>query len=490
MAQYINKVLVYDGGKNRKIAAGDELQLKSADETKLISLNGATGIVSAEIFSGSGASLTALPIAELTSADPGVEFISDSLLAPNLLRKDAASNTLTGNLIVNGNLNVVGDIISGGSVNVVLQDQFLDLNGNNLLGAATAGGVAVNVLSTGTTFDVESFTAGGTGTDPTIVVSGNASALVDGDLIQVSQSASANEGQYIVYSASYNSGTGKTTVTLYGNAASAHPASAYPQLPFVHNQLTTATESAKLTAITVGVMAVSGGALYAVGPAQIEAGTWCYAYGAKVSDFENKWISLAPVATATLQQIYNASSPAEIFLADSKDFQIRMPVSGTAAINLEANAPSSINIDGAELNLTSTRFALNNGNVILAAAGGIDGVTTGVVAEGTICYVNGSGAAVASDQASVSDAALEVDGVVTATAGDLATVAGSRVRVLYTGTAPVVGDVVYLAGGANAGKCQVALPTSGRVTKLGKCVVNGAANICTIVWAPEYIADL
>ena len=446
-----------------------------------------TNTVSAAGFSGSGASLTSLDADELTTGT-----VADARLSANVALLNAASQTFTGNVAIGGNLNVTGDIISGGAVNVVLADQFLDLNGNNLLGTATSGGIAVNVLSTGSTFDVESFTAGGTGTDPTVVVTGDASALAAGDLIQISQSASSNDGQYIVYSATYNGGTGKTTIAVRGNAASAHPASTYPQLPFVHNQFSTATEAAKLTAITLGVMAVSNGGLYAAGPAAIALGEWCYNYGASVSDFENSWVSLAPVAAQTLQGAYDASSsPADIQLVDAKGFRILAPTSGTAQISLQSNAASDITVNGDTFEISASRIALNTGNVIIGEAAGINGISVSGLSAGTIGYVDpSSGNISASDQASNTDAALEVDGVVLGNSTDLATVFGTKVTVQYTGSAPVLGDVVYLAGGADAGKCQVAIPTSGRVTKLGKCVVSGSDGACVIIWSPDYIADL
>lgn len=441
-----------------------------------------TNTVTAAAFSGSGAALTALSASALSTGT-----VDDARLPANLLRKDAASNTLTGNLSINGNLNVVGDIISGGAVNVVLADQFLDLNGNNLLGSAQPGGIAVNVLSTGTTFDVESFTAGGTGTDPTIVVTGDASALAAGDLIQVSQSASSNDGQYLVYTASYNGGTGKTTVTVRGNAVSAHPASAFPQLPFVHNQLTTATETAKLTAITVAVMAVSGGELYKTGHVAIAAGEWCYAYGANTTAFTDGWTSIAPAAAASLESAYTAGNT--IQLTTGRNLTVSAPVSGTAAISLAANAASDISIS-AVLTLSATRLDLDNGNVAFEKAGEIAGITSGALTEGTIAYVNSSGASVAADAQAVSIGARQADGVITTDTDHLATVFGTKVRAAYNGSAPAIGDLVYLGGGANAGTCQAAVPTTGRVTVLGKCVVAGSAGLCTIIWAPDYIADL
>ena len=443
-------------------------------------------------FYGDGSELTNLSVLNIVGNSG--DYLSDGLLAPNILRKDAASNTLTGNLTVDGDLHVGGDIVSGGSVNVVLSDQFLDLNGNNLLGTPQPGGIAVNVLSTGTTFDIESFTAGGSGTDPYCVVDGDATALSSGDLVQISQSASANDGQYLVYSTNFNGSTGKTTVYLRGNAVSAHPASALPQLPFVHNQLTTATEAAKLTAITVGVMAVSGGALFGAGHTVISAGTWCYGYGSTAANFADNWISLEPAATPSLQTAYNASTgPVTIEMTAAKGgFTLKPALGETAGFTIEATAASDIRLPGYEFVIQAARVAFAAPEVSFEGAGlaAVADANSGVVGMGDVCYIDSYGKLQLADGESLTASEREVDGVAVATGDFMASVFGTRAKVNYVGSAPAVGDLVYLGGDGNKGKCQVAVPTAGRVTSLGKCVVAGSAGECTIVWKPDYIIDL
>ena len=443
--------------------------------------------VTAAAFSGSGASLTSLDAGNVSTGT-----LDDGRLSANVLLKNAASNTLTGSLTVDGDLNVTGDIISGGSVNVVLQDQFLDLNGNNLTGTAQAGGIAVNVLNTGSAFDVVSFTPGSSGVDPVVVVSGDASALSAGDLIQVSQSTAANDGQYIVYSRTYSGGPNQTTITVRGNAASAHPAADLPQLPFVHNQFATEGAGAKVTAITVGVIAVSNGGLYQTGHVAVDPGDWCYAYGASASQFTDNWISLRPSSTPSLQTAYNASnSPATIEMTAAKSGLTIKPATGeTVALDLQASAESQLKVTGAALKLDSSHTKFLTGPVSFAKAGTVPVASTSALDEGTLVYLDSSGNAAAADAESATLLYREVDGAVGSIADFLASVGGSKVVAKYNGSAPAVGSVVYLGGGANAGTCQTAVPTTGRVTKLGKVVVAGSAGVCTILWSPDYIADL
>src|SRR6056300_1789426 len=97
---------------------------------------------------------------------------------------------IAGDLKVGGDLTVVGDIVSGGSTNVVVADQFLDLG----VGATTT-------QNTGFTFSVDQGSATQsitsiTGSTRVVVVGDNTSFNI-GDIVVISGSDDAsNDGLY------------------------------------------------------------------------------------------------------------------------------------------------------------------------------------------------------------------------------------------------------------------------------------------------------
>ena len=78
------------------------------------------------------------------SADYGLPRTIDNA---NDTIRIGVDSTFAADLAVGGNLTVTGDIISGGTMDVVVSDNFIDLSNGQTNGANRAGGLTVNVQS-------------------------------------------------------------------------------------------------------------------------------------------------------------------------------------------------------------------------------------------------------------------------------------------------------------------------------------------------------
>ena len=504
MALYIDQILVYSNGRNRKITASDSLQITgdftaanlagagasitslnasnlssgTVDDARLssnVALYDAaapnfTGTITAVGFSGDGSALTDLDADELTSGT-----VNDARLSANVPLLNATSNAFSGDMSIGGDLTVTGAIISTTTENVLIGDAFIDLLANNASSASVqAGGFTVTAQAIAPSAVGTDFVAGVAGvSNPYITMSADpTSTFAAGDIISVSGSTdSKNDGQYVVLSVSAS--PNRITIKGIGTTGTS------VQTPFAHNQFVAQTgEVAGVFRVRVAVIASSSGSMNGPGAVAVPAGTFCWAYGATESAFVDGWTSLAAVS-ASLQSAYNGGP--SITLTNGNDLVVSKPTSGTAAISLEANAASDITVDGADLDISADHVNVT-GPVVLANAAGVAATTTGLAA-GDIAYVNSSGVAALSDNATNTS----VDGVVI-DAGNLATVYGSKVVVKYTGGAPSVGATLYLS--STAGQGTATLPASGDVFELGRVVVGGVGGVCTVIWKPVYVATL
>lgn len=386
----------------------------------------------------------------------------------------------TGDMIVGGNLFVAGNITSAGSQTVALGDAFIDLLASNTVTAsAKAGGLTVNVQAASATLTAVDFVAGVAATsDAYIDVSSNpVGTVAAGDIIQVSGTTDGeNDGIYVVQAVS--AAPDRITVKGQLTAISA-------QVPFANNQFTTATSAGNIVKANVSAIAASDGVI-ANGAGAITQGTLAWNYGATESAFNNTWTSLAS-ATVTLQAAYD-NGPS-ITLTNGNDLAVNVPVSGTAAISLAANAASDFSVTGNTLTLSSdVRIDLADGPVNFEKAGVIAVTTTGRSA-GDVVYINGSGAAAASENDAVAYAGREVDGVVVA-AGYVATVQGTVVYTAFD-AAPAAGDIAYLSN--TAGQATSTLPTTAgeRVSRIGR-VMSGTAvgGLYPVKLQLQYVIDL
>jgi hypothetical protein len=70
----------------------------------------------------------------------------------------------------------------------------------------------------------------------------------------------------------------------------------------------------------------------------------------------------------------------------------------------------------------------------------------------------------------------------------VASVLGQKVFVKVDGSPPSIGDLLYVS--AVAGSASNAVPTSGRIIKIGKCVGEVSGVLYPVIYLPQYIADI
>jgi len=177
-----------------------------------LSTTGTLGAGVATLASNSTIGTLTLADGSITDSGGSIDFGNENLSTTGTLSAAATtlSSTLsvTGDATVGGNLNVAGDIVSRGATDVILQDQFLDINGANTATAPSAGGYTATVQSNSDVqFFIASFTAQSgatnpfatlsaeTGTNPTfhtglVVVGGGNFAT--GDTIIIQNAAGSN----------------------------------------------------------------------------------------------------------------------------------------------------------------------------------------------------------------------------------------------------------------------------------------------------------
>jgi hypothetical protein len=283
------------------------------------------------------------------------------------LKKIGASDNLSfgGGLKVGGTLEVVGDYIGRAQTNVVVGDAFIDLAVGPSGTSAAPGGATVTTKRVGSEFTVSAFTAGVVATSaPKVTVSADASALADGDIVEIwnaSADGASNGGLYLVKSVG---GGGSLEITLYGTGGSSLPT----HVPFLQNQLTTvASESgAKIAKVAVAALVVADGSTISSSGGAITEGRFAFGYGSTSAAFATGYSEIGAASVPTLQAVYN--SGASITLTDGNSLTVAKPTSGSAAISLEANATSKLEVVGAALSVkTSTSGALD-----VTSAGALD----------------------------------------------------------------------------------------------------------------------
>ena len=428
--------------------------------------------------------------------------VSDSALSSNVPLLDAASNAFTGSMSIQGSLNVTGPIISNGELNVIVHDAFLDLSAGNTGTTAKASGFSFN-LKKAAGFTVETATAFVAGVNatsaPTMAIAD--STLSAGDIVEVHGTLNGtNDGLYVVASKT------SSIVTIKGIGGTLPSAN----VPFVNNQFTASTgETASVIKVDLAVFAVSGGALTASGAAAIAAGTFCYNYqaGATEGSFANSWTSLNSVATPSLQDVYGAGTNG-IVLTTGRNFSIAKPTSGTAAISLEANAASKLEVVGAQLDLKTSGSAAdvvltasksvvvasplmlptgNGSTVVSSGVGFIQSVAAGV-SEGDLLYIDTDGVAkkAVNTGRKAQVVALESNGSGSAADKRVASVRGSQVYITVTGGA-AAGDTLYLS--STAGQATTTAPTSNLLQSVGEVIGAAIGSHYPVIFEPRVIVD-
>ena len=260
-----------------------------------------------------------------------------------------SSGSFSGDVSVGGDLTVAGDIVSRGTVNLTVQDAFIDLGLGNNSTTAEAGGFTVEMNRNAGFTNVWSnltFTAGVSATSaPTISAGTAGSALAAGDIVVVSSAApTSNDGYYVV-----NSVAG-SVITLKGVGGVTPSAS----VPFAQTQVEAGVAaSAVLFKADIAAVAVADGtsAFKNGAGASWSKGTFVTAYvpnaGEAGFNANNAWQSVGQV---DLQEAYDTGNT--INLADGRNLIVNAPASGAAAIALKANLASFLRVNNAAVDLS------------------------------------------------------------------------------------------------------------------------------------------
>lgn len=288
--------------------------------------------------------------------------------------------TVSGDASIGGDLTVTGDIVSRGAVNLVVEDNFIDLNFGNTTTTTESGGLTISMNRTVgfTASTVTTFVAGSAGvSNPTFTNTDatGSTVLAAADIVMiVGATQEGNNGLYEV--SAVNQASFPQTVTIKGIGTAVVSGS----LPFCQTQFeaeTGATASAMKIDLAVWAVADgtvnfkdSGGVAYAKGTFITN-----YATAAVLSDFSGN--GSYTVATSTLQSAYNGG--ATITTASSTDIALTLTsgnftASGGGAVSLTPTAASTFT-SAAALTLTSGAAATWSTGAGLLTIDGAAGVT-------------------------------------------------------------------------------------------------------------------
>ena len=153
--------------------------------------------------------------------------ISVTAIGINVAAGGVSTNTLTvsGDASIGGDLTVTGDVISRGAVDLVIQDNFIDLNFANSTTTAEAGGLTVQMNRTSgfTAGTVTTFVAGAAGvSNPTFTYTDatGSSLFVAGDVVVIAGATEAgNDGLFVVNGVNQASFPQIVTIKGIGTAA-------------------------------------------------------------------------------------------------------------------------------------------------------------------------------------------------------------------------------------------------------------------------------
>jgi len=319
-------------------------------------------------IAGSGANATSVNLGT-GDAVTGVTVGGGAGYTGSTIGKSGETDTILGDLVINGNLTIAGDAFQGAVENSAYADNHLYLNaGYETTSAQTAGLVANYLpLATNDTVAATGFVAGIAATsNPTVATTGAATFSV-GQLIQISGADNANNnGVFEVLSHAAN----LLTIRGVGTTATVED--------FTNNQFTTDTTVAgTIRQVSVSVMRSGVDGLWETAQGSVTGLTFA---------------DLATAAGSTLQSAYSASgAPATITTdATNDEFTVAgtagLYVTGTGADNatapvgfgfvvdttgayrLDSDAASNMNVTGANLDVTTT----TSGAINVSSAGALN----------------------------------------------------------------------------------------------------------------------
>ena len=325
--------------------------------------------------------------------------------------------TVSGDAAVAGDLTVSGDIISRGAVDLVVQDNFIDLNFANSSTDAESGGLTIQMNRTAgfVAGVVTTFVAGVASTsNPTFTLtddgSGNTDVFVGGDVVVIANSTeSGNDGLFVVESV--DGSTLPQVVTIKGvGTVGTDGATPWAQTQFESDTLDTAT--AFKTDIFIQLVADGSSAFTDASGTSYNKGTFLTSYQTAATEAQFAADGGYTTVESTLQSAYNGGNT--ITTASSTDIGITLASGnfnvvgpgkvdlglagddlssfevGAGAIDFNATAAVSIDSTGAGIsldgagasNFTTSAGALTLSGVGLNLAGGnaeIDVTTTGAL---------------------------------------------------------------------------------------------------------------
>ena len=219
--------------------------------------------------------------------------------------------SVTGDASVSGNLDVAGDIISRGAVDLVIQDNFIDLNFANSTTTAESGGLTIqmNRASGFTAGTVTTFVAGSAGvSNPTFTYTDatGTTVLQAGDVVIIDGAAdSENNGIYVVSAVS--GASLPQTVTIKGVGTVATDAAT----PFAQTQFTAATgntATAFKSDLFVQLVADGSAAFTDSGGNTFAKGTFLTAFHSSASESDFTADGGYSTVESTLQSAYNGGN--------------------------------------------------------------------------------------------------------------------------------------------------------------------------------------
>lgn len=294
---------------------------------------------------------------------------------------------MNGGATVGGNLNVTGDIVSTGTVNLTIQDSFIDLGIGNATTTKKAAGFSFSIVQNDgsvTTVGGETITdtvAGNAGTPsaPYLIVDGTTEFAANDILVLTGISDGSDDGLYAVASITVDGdGNGNDYIVLQGVGGTAPSAS----IPFLQNQVSGKSgESAKAYKANISVLAVADGTNFADSAGnQYPEGSFISIFaegqsqtapfnGARTADFtSNGAYSALGAAAANLQSAYNAGNTISTSSGSSKPFQVT--INSTSGFSVLASASASGVVKFGD----SSSNKINTFTVDAAGAASINGV--------------------------------------------------------------------------------------------------------------------
>lgn len=371
-----------------------------------------------------------------------------------------------------GNLSVVGDIISRGAVDLVVQDNFIDLNFANSTTTAESGGLTIQMNRTsgfvgGT---VTTFVAGVASTsNPTFTYtddgSGNTNVLAAGDVVIIAgANESENDGIYVV--SSVDGSSLPQVVTIKGVGTVARDAST----PWAQTQFTADTgDTADAFKTDLFVQLVADGTTAFTDPDgnAFTKGTFLTSYQTAATESQFAADGGYSTVESTLQSAYNGGN--SITTASSNDIQFDLSsggfivngggavdfgnagadlsgfsigtgsfdVNATGAVTLDGTAASNFTVAGNSLTLATT----TSGDIDITSAATLDIDAVAVELNST----GGLTAALSGGASSITSTSQNLT-IATATSGDLdltsaATLDIDAVAVELTATGGLIGEL-------------------------------------------------